>query len=140
MSSSEAEYSDEHQEGNFDDQSDADVVDEGTEHESSELSSDEFDDQGIDDFVEIEQVPLRERASRIISERSQAASDPAAGSSSNDLNVAFLESGSGLQFEDASPSKQQAASVASATRSFAKLRKIRQRYSENNHDSPPSPS
>ena len=95
MSSSEAEYSDEHQEGDFDNQSDADVVDEGTEHESSELSSDEFDDQGIDDFVEIEQVPLRERASRNISECSQAASDPAAGSSSNDLNVAFLESDSG---------------------------------------------
>ena len=76
--------------------------------------------EDLSDFVDIEEEPLRQRASRNIqgkAERPQVASDPAAGSSSNELNVAFLESGSGLQFEDASPSKQ-LASLASARSVF----------------------
>ena len=120
--------------------------DSDSEHES-EISDDEFDDQGHDnyenvpDYVNIEEEPLRVRASRNVaasrgssqqpapSSEQQAGSssdpqpgssaDPQPGSSADDpdqLNIAFL--GQDSQFEDASSPEKQATNARFALRSL----------------------
>ena len=102
--------------------------DSDTEYEN-EISDDEFDDQGRDnyenvpDYVTIEEEPLRLRASRNVAasrgsrqqpapsveQQAESSADPQPGSSADDpdqLNMAFL--GQDSQFEDASSPEKQA--------------------------------
>ena len=101
--------------------------DTGSEHES-ELSDDEFDDQGLDnygeypDYIDIEEEPLHARASRRVAaaatqraptsdQQAGPSTDPQPGASADDLNDAFIAQDS--QFEDASsPEKQATAATA----------------------------
>ena len=108
-----------------------------SEHES-ELSDDEFDDQGHNnyelypDYVNIEEEPLRARASRNVAASQSAnqqpapssdqqagpSSDPQPGPSADDdqLNNAFL--GQDSQFQDASSPEKQATAPRFAIRSL----------------------
>ena len=100
------------------------LEDEPSEHEP-DMSDDEFDDQGEDDYghypdyIEIEEEPLRARASRNVQSRSAGSStDPQLGPSTapqpgdaqvddqvdDQHNIAYI--GEDLQFEDASSSPE----------------------------------
>ena len=137
--------------------SDYEYEDQPTEHES-DISSDEHDDQGCDDdyaqysdYVEIEEEPLRSRASRNVQGRSvgsvsQVSGDPQAGPSAalSSHNVAFIGSTGDQQFEDASSPEKQPAENSQRSRPFslrsmAAKRSYQERENSNDPDDPDSP-
>ena len=135
--------------------------DQPSEHEP-DMSDDEFDDQGADDYehypdyIDIEEEPLRARASRNVQSRNAgSSSDPQPGSSSDPQpgpstapepvddqvddqhNIAHI--GGDLQFEDASSSPEKQATPQRPSFSLRTLRKQPAKRSYQELDDPDSP-